>query len=203
MGYNKNNDIIEHYDKLIDENNDPVNDSPVLKKYMDKWDGKIFIEKMNLNKDKSVLEIGIGTGRLAIEVVNKCKKFVGIDMSPKTIERAKVNLSKFNNVNLICSNFLDHCFDEKFDTIYSSLTFMHIEDKQRAISKISRLLNFDGIFVLSTDKNQNKYIDMGNRKIRIYPDSANDIVEFINNADMVLLEKFETEFANIFISKCR
>ena len=117
MGYNKNNDIIEHYDKLIDENNDPVNDSPVLKKYMDKWDGKIFIEKMNLNKDKSVLEIGIGTGRLAIEVVNKCKKFVGIDMSPKTIERAKVNLSKFNNVNLICSNFLEHCFDEKFDTI--------------------------------------------------------------------------------------
>ncbi len=29
----------EHYDLLIQEENDPVNDPPILQKHMDKWDG--------------------------------------------------------------------------------------------------------------------------------------------------------------------
>ena len=58
------NDVIQHYDLLIDENNDPVHDPKPLRDYMDKWDGQSFIDKMELNKDKSVLEIGVGTGHL-------------------------------------------------------------------------------------------------------------------------------------------
>ena len=53
------NDVIQHYDLLIDENNDPVHDPKPLRDYMDKWDGQSFIDKMELNKDKSVLEIGV------------------------------------------------------------------------------------------------------------------------------------------------
>ena len=48
--------IIEHYDKLIDENNDPVYDPKPLKEYMDKWDGQVFIDAMKLDKTKNVLE---------------------------------------------------------------------------------------------------------------------------------------------------
>lgn len=33
-------DVINHYDSLIDENNDPVFDPQPLKEYMDKWDEK-------------------------------------------------------------------------------------------------------------------------------------------------------------------
>ena len=67
---------------------------------MDKWDGKAFIDKMELDKDKSVLEIGVGTGRLAVRVAPLCGKFYGVDISPKTIERAKENLSQQNDVKL-------------------------------------------------------------------------------------------------------
>ena len=38
--------VIEHYDKLIEENNDPVYDPAPLKEYMNKYDGQIFIDKM-------------------------------------------------------------------------------------------------------------------------------------------------------------
>ena len=86
-------EIIRHYDLLIDENNDPVHDPKPLQDYMDKWDGQNFIDKMELNKDKSVLEIGVGTGRLAVRVAPLCGRFYGVDISPKTIERAKENLS--------------------------------------------------------------------------------------------------------------
>ncbi|MDE6111645.1 MAG: class I SAM-dependent methyltransferase, partial [Eubacterium sp.] len=61
------NDIAKHYDLLIEENNDPVHDPEPLRIYMDKWDGQKFIDNLELNKNKTVLEIGVGTGRLAIK----------------------------------------------------------------------------------------------------------------------------------------
>ena len=45
--------IVEHYNMLIDENNDPVYDTEPLKKYMDKWDGQVFIDTMKLDKTKT------------------------------------------------------------------------------------------------------------------------------------------------------
>ena len=60
--------VIEHYNKLIDENNDPARDGEALRAYMDKWDGDRFIESMRLDTNKTVLEIGVGTGRLAMKV---------------------------------------------------------------------------------------------------------------------------------------
>ena len=194
-------EIIRHYDLLIDENNDPVHDPKPLQDYMDKWDGQNFIDKMELNKDKSVLEIGVGTGRLAVRVAPLCGRFYGVDISPKTIERAKENLSGHDNVELICGDFLTYDNWQKFDVIYSSLTFMHIEEKQKAINKIETLLNDGGRFLLSTDKNQDGFIDTGTRKITVFPDTPKKIKTHIADAGLTLVEHYETEFAHIFIAK--
>lgn len=85
-------DTAKHYDLLIDDGQDPVHDPAPLKAYMNKWDGQAFIEKMQLNKTKSVLEIGVGTGRIAVKVAPCCKSFTGIDLSEKTVEKAKLKL---------------------------------------------------------------------------------------------------------------
>ena len=199
--YILSNSVIEHYDILIDENNDPVHDPKPLRDYMDKWDGQIFIDKMGLNKENKVLEIGVGTGRLAVRVAPLCSKFVGIDISPKTIVRAKENLKDFGNITLICDDFLKHNFSETFDVIYSSLTFMHIEDKQTAINKVATLLNDGGKFVLSTDKNQDRFIDTGTRKITVFPDTPEKTVLYIANVGLKLTEQIETEFAHIFVAE--
>ena len=191
----------KHYDLLIEERNDPVHDSEPLKEYMDKWDGQKFIDKMQLNKNKSVLEIGVGTGRLATRTAPLCGEFYGIDISPKTIAKAKNNLNKFKNVTLICADFLNYIFDQSFDVIYSSLTFMHIEDKLRAVNKISGLLNDKGRFVLSIDKNQSEFIDAGTRKIRIFPDTPLEMAESIRTAGLTILNQYDTEFATIFVAQ--
>ena len=192
-------DVVRHYDLLIDENNDPVHDPKPLQNYMDKWDGQSFIDSMELDKNKSVLEIGVGTGRLAVRVAPLCGEFCGIDISPKTIDRAKENLAEYRNIDLICGNFLSYKFDRKFDLIYSSLTFMHIEDKQKTVNKIAGLLNDAGRFVLSIDKNQSEYIDTGTRKIKIYPDTKEKTVEYIKAAGLTILNQYDTEFATIFV----
>lgn len=189
-----------HYDLLIDENNDPVHDPKPLMDYMDKWDGQAFIEKMKLDKGKTVLEIGIGTGRLAIRTAPKCREFFGIDISPKTIEKTTENLAEYDNVSLICDDFLTHQSNRDFDVIYSSLTFMHIEEKQKAINKIAALLKDGGRFVLSVDKSQNDTIEYGTRKIKIYPDRQEDIIKYFNQSRMNLIKVFETEFAYIFVT---
>ena len=145
------------------------------------------------------MEIGIGTGRIAAKVAPHCLKLTGIDISPKTIERAKENLSIFKNLELICSNFSNYAFTETFDIIYSSLTLMHFEDKQHFISKVDNLLNIGGTFCLSIDKNPNDYIDIGTRKLKIYPDKIDTIITFINLSSMKIITQHETEFAHIIV----
>lgn len=68
--------VVSHYDLLIDEGNDPVHDPEVLQEYMNKWDGPAFIEEMQLNNQKSVLEIGVGTGRLVLSIDKNPSEFI-------------------------------------------------------------------------------------------------------------------------------
>ena len=192
-------DVIHHYDMLIDENNDPYRDPKPLQDYMDKWDGMEFINSMSLSKDKTVLEIGIGTGRLAAKVAPHCNYLCGIDISPKTIYRATENLNFLNNVQLICADFFEYSFKTSFDIIYCSLTLMHFQNKNKFFSKVSNLLNSNGRFVLSIDKNQDEYIDYGTRKIKVYPDTPADTIKNIENTAMEITNSFETENAYIFV----
>lgn len=194
------NSVASHYDILIAEGNDPVHDPEPLKVYMDKWDGQDFIDKMKLDKTKAVLEIGVGTGRLAVRVAPVCKHFTGVDISSETAKRAEENLKDCNNIKIICDDFLSAEFDERFDVIYSSLTFMHIEDKQKAVNKVFSLLKNGGRFVLSTDKNQSDTIDAGFTKIKVFPDKSDDIKLYIEKSGLHIEEYYETEFANVFVA---
>lgn len=63
----------EHYDLLIEENNDPVHDSPALKAYMEQWDGPVFLNALKLSGDKSVLEIGMGTADWPLKQLHYAK----------------------------------------------------------------------------------------------------------------------------------
>lgn len=78
---------------------------------------------------------------------------------------------------------------------------MHIKDKRVAIQKVAKLLNPGGRFILSIDKNQQKEIDYDNRKIAVYPDTAEEITALFNEAGLNIENQFETEFAMIFAAK--
>ena len=188
-------DAKTHYDLLIEENNDPFRDPPALRKYMESWDGTVFLDLMELDESKTVLEIGVGTGRLAIKTAGCCRWLTGIDISPKTIERARENLQHCLNISLICDDFITHQFTETFDVVYSSLTMMHFPDKALVIGKMSSLLNDGGLLCLSIDKNQSEWIDMGSRRVRIYPDTPEKTVTFAEQVGLKVNRIIETENA--------
>lgn len=194
-------DTAGHYDRLIDMDNDPARDPEPLRAYMDKWDGEAFLDRLRLDKTKSVLEIGVGSGRLAVRIAPESGCFCGIDLSAKSIDRARENLAMQDNVQLICGDFLMHVFDEQFDVICSSLTLMHIRDKQRAAGKMASLLNPGGRAVISLDRNQQECIDMGGYRVRIYPDDPEKWAAWLKAAGLVVEESFETEFAHILAAR--
>ena len=55
--------------------------------------------------------------------------------------------------------------------------------------------------MLSLDKNQETWIDMGTRRVQIYPDDPAVIAEYIRAAGMTLTSSWETEAA--WVLACR
>lgn len=197
MCFLKNRRVIAHYDRLIDEGNDPARDGEELRAYMDKWDGQVFLDLLALTREDDVLEIGVGTGRLALRTSPLCRTFTGIDLSKKTVERARENLATRDNVTLVCGDFLTWRFDRPFDAVYSSLTFLHIKEKRRAVKKAAALLKPHGRLVVSLDKSPSPVLDFGNRKIHVYPDSPEEMRDAFAGAGLVSVSVKETEFAYI------
>ena len=88
-----------------------------------------------------------------------------------------------------------------FQRIDAEKMLSEIEEKQKAISKVAALLKDGGRFVLSIDKNQDRFIDTGTRKITIYPDTPDEIKTYIANTGLLLTECYETKFAHIFAAQ--
>ena len=198
--------VQEHYDLLVKEGHDPINDPPILKNYMDKWDGQFFINALSLTPSSNVLEIGIGTGRLAKKVlIEGCNHLTGIDISTLSIEQAKLNLCKWENISFITDDFLSHTFSRKFDIIYCSLVFFHINDKKSAISKVSKLLNNSGTFVLSISIDQDTAINYGSiygpRTVMLFPDDLDETIDLIKSSGILVDNIINTEFAHIIVAK--
>ena len=195
------NNVSKHYDLLIENGNDPVLDCKELADYMDKWDGKDFINLLNLNISKEVLEIGCGTGRIAKKIISQCKTYVGIDISTKTIDTAIKHFGSFKNAFFVNEDFLNYKANQKYDVICSTLTFMHIKEKEKALIKIFNLLKNNGKFVLSIDKNQREFIDTGYSKIVIYPDSPTDICKALATLRFVNIKIKEIDNAFIITAQ--
>lgn len=192
-------EVRRHYDALIDENHDPFRDPPLLAAYMDKWDGQTFLDLVAPNSRESVLEIGVGTGRLAARVAPRCRSLCGIDLSPKTVCRAKENLDGLSNVKIVCGDFLTYSFAETFDVIYSSLTFMHIREKRQAFEKAAALLKPGGRFVLSIDKNSETRLDCGTRVLTLYPDTPQETEANAAAAGFSLAKQASVAFAYLYV----
>ncbi len=193
--------VNEHYDRLALSGNDPVNDPPMLQAYMDGWDGLPFLDAMGEITGKDVLEIGCGSGRQALRVLDRgCASYTGIDISDETLLLAGENLAAYENVTLEYCDFPREIPEGIFDIVFSTLTFMHIQDKLRACSMAAGLLKEGGRFVLSISKDTSDTLDMGDYTVRLYPDSPDEIRAYLRASRLRLQEVIETEKAYIFVA---
>lgn len=192
----------EHYESLIVEGNDPFLDPPALQRYMSNWDGPLFYEALT-PPSKSVLEIGIGTGRVATHILQSgCASLVGIDISPLTLERANWNLRFHSNVELVHADICDFIRPDTFDLAYSVLTFMHIEDKEQAFRNIYASLKLGGYLILSVSKDS-EWFEFNDRKLQLYPASVDMYRQLYEKTGFLLemMEETESKYATIMKGK--
>lgn len=127
------------------------------------------LSKFNL-KNKSILEIGCGSGYLSIYCAKHNAKVTAVDINIKAIDYAKTEAKKHKvNIEFILSNLFENLKDRKFDIIFfnppylvsDKIEFLALdggEDGREIIDKFLR--NFDDhllpkgfVLLLHTDYN--------------------------------------------------
>lgn len=119
-------------------------------------DTEILVEEVinliNENNYTSILDIGTGSGAIAVSIANYCKNanIVAIDISSKALEVAKKN-AMLNNVDnkitFIKSNLFENLKDLKFDIIISNPPYIktkEIESLERNVKDFEPHLALDG-----------------------------------------------------------
>lgn len=118
--------------------------------------GRKLVDKMGIKKGDDVLDVGCGTGRLALHVskiVQPSGQVVGIDPSPHRIRIADARLEggAFKNVSFRIGYGEDlSAFSDTFDHVYYSSVFHWIEDKRSALSEAGRVLKPGGKVGITT-----------------------------------------------------
>ena len=176
--------VTEHYDRIIDKIDDPVqptitdpfDNTGWLHEWLEQSDGPAFWHAVGEVRGKTLLEVGVGTGRVAKKMLERgCARLVGIDVSAKTLARAGKNLATYTNVELLHADITEYRSEASFDLAYLVWTIFHIEDKPRALANIIASLIPGGLLVISLER-VDDWLDYGSRQIRQYPVSPEELV---------------------------
>jgi ubiquinone/menaquinone biosynthesis C-methylase UbiE len=104
---------------------------------------KIF-EGLDL-KEKSVLEVGCGTGQLSEFLAEKCKSFQGIDLSEEAISEAK---NRTRKGKFLVADGQDLPFENaKFDLVVFSKSLHHLK-QGLALKEAARVLKPSGEMII-------------------------------------------------------
>ena len=147
------------------------------KLYRDEQIGKIkfILKQLNINKIKTVLDIGAGTGIL--EEFLRDKKIVAVEPSKLSEEMVRKDLE---NVRVVRRNIEDISFDERFDLVVCLTTLQDLNESNReaCIKKAFEFCKEGGTIVISVLKASR--IDLSYLKPFATGEAENDIIFFFN-----------------------
>jgi ubiquinone/menaquinone biosynthesis C-methylase UbiE len=126
-----------------------------------KWDTEYRVQRakkisaeietyLDKNDNLKALEFGCGTGLISENLNHRFSNVLTMDLSEGMMEQLKFKIEKNNikNMKTWCGDLFDFHDNEKFDAIYTSMVFHHIEELPRVIKKLCELLNKDGKLIV-------------------------------------------------------
>lgn len=162
-GFNKKPKFIRELFNSISGNYDKLND--IMSFGMHKQVKKDVInESKNLltthYSPLTILDLCTGTGDLAQILKEKYPeaKIIGVDFSPKMLEIASQKCPDIEFLEADCTNLPFE--DESFDLCTISFGLRNIEDMEKALTEIYRVLKKDGIFVNLDLGKPNKFFNL-------------------------------------------
>ena len=111
-----------------------------------------FYSKIGNLKKLNILDVGCGGGLLSEEFAKKGAKVTGIDISDKSIEIAKNHTLKSNLKIDYKKGSAEHIpeNDNTFDVVICADCLEHVENLDKVIKEVSRVLKSDGLFCYDT-----------------------------------------------------
>jgi len=103
--------------------------------------------------DTRFLEIGIGTGRIALPLIQAGYEFTGVDISEKMLDRLRDKAVEKPNLHLRLANIADLPFDDNSFDVAIAVHVLHlVPEWLQALSEVQRVLKPGGYFVLGDDQ---------------------------------------------------
>lgn len=148
--------------------------------------------------DGPVLELGIGTGRIALPLLAAGVRVHGIDASAEMVERMRVKPGG-TDVQVTIGDFSDFSLDERFTMIYVPFnTFFALltqDDQVTCFRAVERHLAPDGVFVIEAFVPDLSRFDRGQRvsAVRVDPGSvsldvsmSDPVEQFVSSQHVVI-----------------
>lgn len=103
----------------------------------------------NQEKKIRILDVGCGTGEMiTLPIAEAGHDITGIDIDLNSINRAR-NMNIFKNATFLCENLEGFIPTEKYDVIICSEVLEHLENPQKVLSSIRKLMKKDGIMIIT------------------------------------------------------
>jgi ubiquinone/menaquinone biosynthesis C-methylase UbiE len=90
---------------------------------------RVIIESLGINSEHSVVEVGVGIGRLAHHIAPQCREFYGVDISSRMLSFARERLKDLSNVHLqkLITNDLRIFPEDRFDRVFFQIVLVHLD----------------------------------------------------------------------------
>lgn len=107
-----------------------------------------LIDRAKIDQEKSVLEIGPGTGQATDPILKTGCDYNAIELGEHLFAKMKEKYGRFPNFHIVNDDFITHDFGQRrFDMIYSAATIQWIPEDV-AFSKTFELLKPGGILAM-------------------------------------------------------
>ncbi|MBA31656.1 MAG: hypothetical protein CL748_03910 [Chloroflexi bacterium] len=130
-----------------------------------------YYTEISKNIEGNILEIGVGTGRIAIRLAEIGKTIIGIDSSSEMIEKAKEKISEkklSKKITLIIADMLNFNLDEKFNLIIipaNTLLLCNDEEEQtKVLINCQKHLTDNGKLIFNVYYPDNEMINENNNE---------------------------------------
>lgn len=105
---------------------------------------------VDLAEGKTVLDVACGEGYGSFLLSQKAARVVGVDLSPAAIEHAQM-AHPAENLEFLLGSCTDLPLEaDSVDMVVSFETIEHIEEQERMLEEIRRVLRPDGVLLIST-----------------------------------------------------
>lgn len=168
-------DSVEGYDLA-------AQDYDKKEKYLNSFEKGKLLSLLSDLKNKKVLDVGAGTGRISLELFSLGAQVTALDVSEKILEVLKRKNKKIATVVGEAENLPFE--NESFDLVVSAFLIVHLKDPARFFDEVYRVLKPGGIFLVTNINQKEPPIvktQIGNIQIKSYYHRPEKIREILSD----------------------